>query len=89
MAKFLKSMVDAMNLEALCKYVLNACACRAECCAEENSCLCSCQTQETHHDPEDDDFIGCMKICCGTVEEIEDDVVSEDKDSHLFSRGDI
>ena len=89
MAKFLKSMADAMNLEVLHKYVLNACTCRSECCAAENSCLCSCQTQEIHHEPEDNDLIGCMKLCCGTAEEIEDDVLSEERDPHLSPSGDI
>ena len=89
MAKFLKSIFDALSLEVLYKYVLNACTCRSECCSEENCCLCSCQTQEIHHEPEDDDFIGCMKICCGTAEEIEEDALSEERDPHLFSGGDI
>ena len=90
MAKFLKGLFDALGLEVLYKYVLSACVCRSECCSHENGCLCSCQTQEIHHhDEPDDDFITCMKVCCGAAEEIEDDVLSEDRDPHLFSGGDI
>ena len=66
MAKFIKHIFDALSLETLYKYVLNSCVCRSECCSETNGCLCQCHSNEIQHHEDDDDFIGCMKICCGS-----------------------
>ena len=89
MAKFIKHIFDALSLETLYKYVLNSCVCRSECCSETNCCLCQCQSNEIQHHEEDDDFIGCMKICCGSsaVEDVVEEVLSSDDESdpYLFS----
>ena len=90
MAKFIKHIFDALSLETLYKYVLNSCVCRSECCSENNCCLCQCQSNEIQHHEEDDDFIGCMKICCGSsaVEDAVEEVLSSDEDEenpYLFS----
>lgn len=92
MAKFVKHIFDALSLETLYKYVLNSCVCRSSCCEENNKnyvcCVCQCQSNEIEHHSEDDDFIGCMKICCGGSEEVLDDVESiisdSENDPYLF-----
>ena len=89
MARFIKNLFDSLSLQNLYEIVLNSCLCSCECCSRDYGCKCMCHSKEIDHPPPDDDFIGCVRICCGGSQEIASDVEdvlsSDGDDPHLFS----
>jgi len=88
MARFIKNLFDALSLQNLYEIVLNSCLCSCECCSRDYGCRCVCHSKEIDHPPPDDDFISCIKICCGNsddvLEEVESIISDSENDPYLF-----